>query len=422
MRLGKITLCFRASLLTGKKELRTWSNRTELSLREKQYQLPYSWPWTAIALLTSFQNIIKETYREKQSFNLCPRTGSVYNVPKWERQLEPCPVVALRYLPALCGHFDPMWSTKRNFVNCLSWSYLVTGLGTQGVSPNSLLLTRVPHIINSIYFPKDGFPYLPHSFMLWKPAMMANRRMNATKLPTETAELRAIVNTKQRNTRWFRTRETRCLRWKRDCLDSYSYQHKKDSTQACSKCGVWFTSSLFLPFALYSGPTTCFSSSRVLPSDLISLDLCCNKISAGSHVIPSQHLCAAFTESSEQRFYSSHLETTHHQSPERWEREMDPRGFCDFLRLLWRWITHWGHTLLWPMQWFHLLLEGERRANTQSTDQILRLQRTSGCFLEILNSGQNTSTETGRAKSERKNKGKKEHTAKWWLQSDQWEL
>lgn len=162
MRLGKITLCFRASLFTGeKKKLRTWSNKAELSLREKQYQLPYRWPWTAIALLTSFQNIIKETSREKQSFNLCPRTGSVYNVPKWEMQIEPCPVAALHYLPHFCGHFDPMWSTKRNFVNCLCWSYLVTGLSTQWVSPNSLLLTWVPHIINSIYFSKDGFPYLP---------------------------------------------------------------------------------------------------------------------------------------------------------------------------------------------------------------------------------------------------------------------
>lgn len=35
--------------------------------------------------------------------------------------------------------------------------------------------------------------------LLWKPAMMAKRRMNTTKLPTETAELGAIVNTKQRN-------------------------------------------------------------------------------------------------------------------------------------------------------------------------------------------------------------------------------
>lgn len=35
--------------------------------------------------------------------------------------------------------------------------------------------------------------------LLWKPAMMAKRRMNTTELPTETAELGAIVNTKQRN-------------------------------------------------------------------------------------------------------------------------------------------------------------------------------------------------------------------------------
>lgn len=33
--------------------------------------------------------------------------------------------------------------------------------------------------------------------------------------------------------------------------------------------------------------------------------------------------------------------------------------------------SHWSHILLWPMQWFHLLLEGEGRSNTPSTDQIL---------------------------------------------------
>lgn len=47
--------------------------------------------------------------------------------------------------------------------------------------------------------PKDGFPYLPHSFMLWKPVMMAKRGLNTIKLPTETAELGTIINTKQRN-------------------------------------------------------------------------------------------------------------------------------------------------------------------------------------------------------------------------------
>lgn len=88
------------------KKMRTWSNRTELSLREKQYQLLYRWSRTAIALLTSFQN------REKQSFNLCPRTGSVHNVAKRERQIEACPVAALHHLPPLRGHFYPMWSTK----------------------------------------------------------------------------------------------------------------------------------------------------------------------------------------------------------------------------------------------------------------------------------------------------------------------
>lgn len=35
--------------------------------------------------------------------------------------------------------------------------------------------------------------------MLWKSAMMAKRGMNTIKLPTETAELGAIINTKQRN-------------------------------------------------------------------------------------------------------------------------------------------------------------------------------------------------------------------------------
>lgn len=81
--------------------------------------------------------------------------------------------------------------------------------------------------------------------------------------------------------------------------------------------------------------------------------------------------------------------------------------------------SHWGHTLLWSMQWFHLLLEGEGRLNTQSTDQILRLQRTSACFLEIFSSGQiYRSTETGKAKSGKKNKGKKEDTAKWSVRAE----
>lgn len=163
------------------KKTRTWSNRTELSLKEKQYQLLYRWSRTAIELLTSFQNIIKETYREKQSFNLWPRTGSVHNVAKRERQIEACPVAALHYLPPLCGHFDPMWSTKW----ALKLSLLIT-LG-YGTSYSMGLFKEPPTYMGPTHdksplLPKDGFSYLPHSFMLWKPAMMDKRRMNTIKL------------------------------------------------------------------------------------------------------------------------------------------------------------------------------------------------------------------------------------------------
>lgn len=152
--------CSEASLFTGKKELRTWSNRTELSLRETQYQLHYRRSWTAIALVTPFQNIIKETYKEKQLFNLCSRTGSVYHAPKSERQIEACPVAALHYLPPLCGHFDPMWSTKRALKLSL---LIILGYGTRCtmVSLSSLLLTWVPHIINPFHFPRMDFLICP---------------------------------------------------------------------------------------------------------------------------------------------------------------------------------------------------------------------------------------------------------------------
>lgn len=65
--------------------------------------------------------------------------------------------------------------------------------------PKQLPTNMGPIYHKSPLLPKDGFPYLPYSFMLWKSAMMAKRGMNTIKLPTETAELGAIINTKQRN-------------------------------------------------------------------------------------------------------------------------------------------------------------------------------------------------------------------------------
>lgn len=48
------------------------------------------------------------------------------------------------------------------------------------------------------------------------------------------------------------------------------------------------------PQSLCGRSAICFTGNRIPPSDLIALNLCWHKISAGSHVIPSEHLCLAF--------------------------------------------------------------------------------------------------------------------------------
>lgn len=90
-----------------------------------------------------------------------------------------------------------------------------------------------------------------------------------------------------------------------------------------------------------------------------------------------QSISVAFIENPEQGFYSSHLETTHRESPERREKEMDPRGLCDSLRLVWESLTLGPHTSV-ANAGFHLLLEGEGRSNPWSRiwPDPFRLQRT----------------------------------------------
>lgn len=128
-----------------------------------------------------------------------------------------------------------------------------------------------------------------------------------------------------------------------DCVDSSSYQRRKASTQACPVPNgepgppglhllhsyTWVKSR-----PLCSRPAVCFSSSRISPSDLIASDLCWHKISVGSRVIPSEHLCC-FHHRTLHKAFISHTWRQHTLgNPEGREREMDTRGLCGFIRLV----------------------------------------------------------------------------------------